>query len=180
MRNLVNILDLTVEEIDDLIKTACDVIDNPELYTNSCRGKILGIEPFDFSEAVDFQTAYLSGYLADKYDVSEEKSVPRANERIRVSTAAAFDSTVHGYTTVTPQHTSIHLHGGKAKYALYPVWVLNTTWDGKQYTFAMNGQTGKLVGDLPMDKSLYAKWLFGIAGVCGAVAMGLSWLIWLL
>ena len=42
MRNLVNILDLSVEEIDELIKTASDIIDNPELYTNSCRGKILG------------------------------------------------------------------------------------------------------------------------------------------
>ena len=138
------------------------------------------IEPFNFSDAVDFQTAYLSGFFADKYDVSEEKSIPRANERIRTSTAAMFASTVHGYTTVTPQHTSIHLHGGKAKYALYPVWLLNTTWDGKKYTFAMNGQTGKFVGDLPMDKGLYAKWLFGIAGVCGAVGMALSWLIWLL
>jgi hypothetical protein len=43
----------------------------------------------------------------------------------------------------------------------------------------MNGQTGKLVGDLPMDKGLYAKWLFGIAGVCSAVVMGLSWLLWM-
>jgi aspartate carbamoyltransferase catalytic subunit len=42
MRNLVNILDLTTEEIDELIKTASDIMENPELYTNSCRGKILG------------------------------------------------------------------------------------------------------------------------------------------
>ena len=42
MRNLVNILDLTTEEIDELIKVASDILDNPELYTNSCRGKILG------------------------------------------------------------------------------------------------------------------------------------------
>ena len=42
MRNLVNILDLSTEEIDELIKTASDIMENPELYTNSCRGKILG------------------------------------------------------------------------------------------------------------------------------------------
>lgn len=32
------------------------------------------IEPFKISESVDFQTAYLSGYLADKYDVSEKRA----------------------------------------------------------------------------------------------------------
>ena len=138
------------------------------------------IEPFDFSEAVDFQTAYLSGFFADKYDVDSEQSVSRANERIRKSTEEAFAATVRGYTTVVPEHTNIRLNNARAKYALYPVWILNTQWEGKQYTFAMNGQTGKFVGNLPMDKRAYMKWLFGIAGVCGAVGTALSYLIWLL
>ena len=112
------------------------------------------IEPFVFSEAVDFQTAYLAGYLADKYDVDAEQSIGRANERIKQSTADAFAATVHGYTTVMPESVSVRLQNGQAKYALYPVWLLNTTWNGQKYTFAMNGQTGKLVGDLPMDKGM--------------------------
>ena len=138
------------------------------------------IEPFRFEDAVDFETAYLSGFFADKYDVDSEQSVSRANERIRKSTSDAFAATVQGYSSVVPEHTNIRLKNAQAKYALYPVWILNTTWDGKQYTFAMNGQTGKFVGDLPMDKRAYMKWLFGIAGVCGAVGMAVSYLMWLL
>lgn len=138
------------------------------------------IEPFDFSDAVDFQTAYLAGYLADKYDVSAEQSIERANERIRTSSADAFASTVQGYASVIPESTSIRLRDGHTKYALYPVWLLNTTWNGKKYTFAMNGQTGKMVGDLPVDKSAYRKWLWGLTGVIGAAAFALSYLIWLL
>ena len=138
------------------------------------------IEPYRFEDAVDFETAYLSGFFADKYDVDSEQSVSRANERIRKSTEDAFAATVHGYSSVTTEHSNIRLKNGKAKYALYPVWILNTTWEGKQYTFAMNGQTGKFVGDLPMDKRAYMKWLFGIAGVCGAVGMAVSYLMWLL
>jgi len=42
MRNLVNILDLTTEEIDELVKTADDIMKNPEMYSDACRGKILG------------------------------------------------------------------------------------------------------------------------------------------
>lgn len=120
------------------------------------------IEPFNFNEAVDFDTAYLSGYLADRYDITANQSIERANQRVKKSTENAFASTVNGYSTVIPEHSNIKTANGKAKYALYPVWILNTSWNGNKYTFAMNGQTGKFAGDLPMDKGLYYKWLFGV------------------
>ena len=138
------------------------------------------IEPYKIAEAVDFQTAYLAGYLADKYDVDSESSVERANERIKQSTQEAFRSSVHGYDTVDPIATSISLENGSAKYALYPVWILNTQWNGKKYTFAMNGQTGKLVGDLPLDKGAYRKWKFGLTVLIGAVAFAVQYLLWML
>lgn len=138
------------------------------------------IEPFDFSQAVDFQTAYLAGYVADKYDVDAETSIGRANERIKKSTEDAFASTVDGYTTVTPVMSSINLENGTSKYALFPVWLLNTDWNGQKYTFAMNGQTGKLVGNLPLDKGAYKRWLFGLTGVISAVCLGISYLLWLI
>lgn len=127
------------------------------------------VEPFNIGEAVDFQTAYLAGYLADKYDVTAEQSIDRANERIKYSTEEVFASTVTGYDSVTPESSSINLSNGKAKYALYPVWLLNTTWKGEKYTFAMNGQTGKFVGNLPVDKSAAAKWFAGITVGASAV-----------
>ena len=138
------------------------------------------IEPFDFSKSVDFQTAYLAGYLADKYDVDAEQSIERANQRVRKSTEEAFAATAAGYTSVIPDFSSVRLREGKTRYALYPVWLLNTRWNGKTYTFAMNGQTGKLVGDLPMDKAAYKKWLFGIMAAVTAGIYALSYLLWLL
>ena len=142
--------------------------------------KTLHRKNYDFTGAVDFQTAYLAGFLADKYDVDSEQSIERANERIKKSTENAFASTVQGYSTVIPESTSIRLQNGKAKYALYPVWLLNTTWNGQRYTFAMNGQTGKFVGDLPLDKGAYTKWLFGLTSLIGAAVFAVSYLLWLL
>ena len=127
------------------------------------------IEPFDFTDAVDFRTAYLSGYLADRYDVDAEKSIERANERIKRSTEEVFEGTVRGYASVVPESKSIRLSGGKAKYALYPVWLLNTAYENQKYTFAMNGQTGKFVGNLPVDKKKY--WLFFGAGTAVITAV---------
>ena len=109
------------------------------------------IEPFKISESVDFQTAYLSGYLADKYDVSVEDSRERADTRCAGSLLSALERTVSGYTTCNETSRDIHLKRGKVHYALLPVWILNTRWEGKDFLFAMNGQTGKLVGNLPVS-----------------------------
>lgn len=130
------------------------------------------IEPYDLSQAVDFQTAYLAGYLADKYDVGASESVERANQRIKTSTEQVFASTVQGYASVRTESSSIKLYNGTAKYALYPVWLLNTKWEDNIYTFAMNGQTGKFVGDLPMDKKARNKWFLLIALIGAAVVFG--------
>ena len=138
------------------------------------------IEPFDFKEAVDFQTAYLAGYFADKYDVTAEECEGRANERIRHSTEDAFRDTVRGYSSVVPENTSIRLHNGTTKYALYPVWILQTKWKGDNYIFAMNGQTGKFVGNLPTDKSAFARWFLGTTGIVGVIAYIILYLIWAL
>ena len=125
------------------------------------------IEPFDLSKAVDFQTAYLAGYLADKYDVLAEDGKVRANDRIRTSVCQALDQTVLGYTTVTPVGSSVKLENGRVRYALYPVWLLITRYKGKNYLFAMNGQSGKFVGNLPIDWGRFFAYWGGIAGVVG-------------
>lgn len=130
------------------------------------------IEPFDFSEALPFHGEYLSGFFADKYDVTKEECSCRANERIKVTTENAFRSTVQGYSSVETLDSRIVLSGGKIRYALLPVWILNVIWNDKKYIFAMNGQTGKFVGDLPLDKKEYIK-RFIIAALGGAAASGI-------
>ena len=135
------------------------------------------IEPFDFGEAVSFQTAYLSGFLADKYDVSKEVSLSRATERLKNSADAALSSTVDGYVTVTTKTSHVNTRNGKSKYALFPVWLLNTSYRGKKYTFAMNGQTGKFIGNLPASNGKFAALFGGVAAGVAAVVfvLGVVW-----
>lgn len=136
------------------------------------------IEPFDFSEAVDFQTAYLAGYLADRYDVSAEESIDSVEDRAKTSTARVFENTVKGYDTLRIEDSSIQLYrNSEAMYVLYPVWFLNTTWNKKRYTFAMNGQTGKFVGDLPLDKGAYWKYFILFSIIAAIVLYIIVWLI---
>lgn len=121
------------------------------------------IEPFRYADIRPFSFGYLPGFLADKYDVDAKTSSRRVNERIRASTVEAFTATVAGYATLTPQYTDIRLKQGEVKYALLPVWLLSTKWKGKNFLFAMNGQTGKLIGDLPVSWKKFWAYFFGIS-----------------
>ena len=127
------------------------------------------IEPYDYNDIKPFSTAFLPGFLADKYDEDAETCSKRANERIIASTEAAFRKTITGYTTVTKEYSNINLKKGDVKYALMPVWLLSTTWKEKNFLFAMNGQTGKLIGDLPVDMGKFWMWFFMIAAPIAAV-----------
>lgn len=111
------------------------------------------IEPFDYSALVPFSASYLTGYLADKYDVDAEAAVPRADERVETSAVGVLQDTVTGYDNVAVKEQFIAKEGGKVAYAMAPVWILTTKYAGKAYTFMMNGQTGKMVGSLPYDKN---------------------------
>ncbi len=136
------------------------------------------VEPFNVGDAVDFSAGYLAGFAADKYDVSAQDSMPRAAERMKRSTEREFKKTVHGYATVALEHSSIRLLNSDAKYALYPIWILNTSWKDKKYTFAVNGQTGKIAGDLPLDIKAWLKWFFGIGAAVGALLLAICYVIW--
>ncbi|MDO4487697.1 MAG: hypothetical protein Q4B67_01205 [Eubacteriales bacterium] len=137
------------------------------------------LEPFDMSEAVDFKTAYLAGYFADKYDVSKEATLPRINQRVKTSTETAFKGTVtFPYATLTNAGSYIELTKGSARYALLPVWLLNTTWNGQKFTFAMNGQTGKFVGNLPADKGLCVTFWLTRFLICVPAAALIAYFIW--
>lgn len=135
------------------------------------------IEPFDYSGLVPFNMAYLSGYIGDKYDVDIEASKPRANTRIKTSVVNAFNSSVTGYSSVTPIFTNLNLEHGTTHYALLPVWMLNSNYQGKNYAFAMNGQTGKFIGELPYSKGRFWGWFLGLSGILAAVSFGLSLLL---
>ena len=135
------------------------------------------IEPYDYSEMVPFNQAYLSGFVANKPDVDVKESLPRANERVINSTVSAFMQTVGGYASVTPKSRSVQAKEGLIKYAMLPVWLLTTRYNNEIYTFAMNGQTGKLVGTLPVDEGKYKRQMYKIGGIIAAIAIVLTALI---
>ena len=134
------------------------------------------IEPFDFDALVDFDTMYLTGFLADKYDVEAESGHDRVRERVKHSMDELIAPTLLGYATAIPSTKNVHVAQGKSKYVLLPVWMLHTRYRDKTYVFAMNGQTGKMTGTFPICPKRSWAWFGGITAAVTAVASLLMWL----
>ncbi len=124
-----------------------------------------GLEPYDYNELKPFDSMYMAGYFADKFDVSVHESSTRANTRAENSLEDALRSSAVGYTSVNLKKKSIQVHGEDINYVLLPVWILNTKYNGKMYKFAINGQTGLVSGELPIDKGKLLLWRIGIVAV---------------
>lgn len=121
------------------------------------------LEPFPYDRLKEFKTPYLAGFLAEKYDYTDDELTERAKGKIANYIESYLSSTFAGYHSVSYQQKSIHTNKTNSQYVLLPVWMLNYDYQGKQYLFAMNGQTGKIVGKPPLSSKKIAAWFAGIA-----------------
>ncbi|MBQ2785591.1 MAG: hypothetical protein IJF02_03715 [Oscillospiraceae bacterium] len=126
------------------------------------------IEPFDYTQMVDFETVYLSGYLADKYDVEHTAGKERIRQRVGSTLDDQIRASMIGYVTTIPLQMQLNIEHSKAKYVLLPVWMLHSRYKDKTYVFAMNGQSGKMTGTFPICPKRSAAWF---AGICAGVAV---------
>lgn len=110
------------------------------------------IEPFDYSKMQEFDTSYLSGYLSEKYDVKMTDAYKNVLERIKDDSKEYLRKDIKGYSTTIVKNSNNNVVLNNNKYVLLPVWVLNINYKGKIYHFAMNGESSKLVGEIPVSK----------------------------
>lgn len=123
------------------------------------------LEPFNYSELKEFQMPYLSGFFAEKYNYTSEELASRIENRIRDYIRSEARGTIQGYATTSITSERLNLSRKHAKYVLFPAWILNYRYKGKQYLFTINGQTGKMVGDLPISIGKGFGWFGGITTV---------------
>ena len=139
-------------------------LDVPVAGTTKVTDKLTeSIEPFDYTKSVAFSPAYLTGFMTNKYDVEAQDANPRALERMKDSTEEVLRNSISGYDTVSTINTSIQPAFGELEYVFLPMWLMNVDFQGKNYNYAMNGQTGKFVGTFPVSERKYWVGLIGIA-----------------
>lgn len=110
------------------------------------------IEPFDYSQLTSFSMEYLSGFLAEKYDVDENTCKLVMQKRVETFASQRLRETISGYSSFTESHSDALFTDLESAYALFPVYILVNRYKEKDHVFLVNGQTGKVVGNTPIDR----------------------------
>lgn len=109
------------------------------------------IEPFDYSKLAEFNPAYMAGYYAEEYNESDKVTRARATDRAKQTMRAQMEQEAGAFAVKQLRSYDEDLSQVTAKYAMLPVWLLNVTYKEKEYLYAINGETGKIVGKLPIS-----------------------------
>lgn len=135
------------------------------------------LEPYDYSQLKNFNIPYLAGYISEKYNYDDKQLFPRAKSKIEQYVESYIRTTISQYTTISYKNKNIDTKQKHAYYTLLPVWMLCYHYNRSEYTFAMNGQTGKVVGKPPISPKKIAAWFTGIGATVFIVLEIASWII---
>lgn len=139
------------------------------------------LEPYDYKDLKSFNMAYLTGFLAEKYHFTDEELLPRAKEKVHQYVQSFIQSTIKGYSSVSKKRENINTKQKKGYYVLFPIWMVYYDHDKQEHTFAMNGQTGKVVGKPPISIGKVFTWYTGVSAslfMVIKVAAGLIGGVW--
>jgi len=110
------------------------------------------IEPYNYKDLTDFSMQYMTGFLAEMYDVEKEESEKVMKERVNNFIEERLRGTVTAYTSYIPTSSNVELKEISTTYCLLPIYLLVNEFNGKKHKFIVNGQTGKVVGETPISK----------------------------
>ncbi|MGM0123576.1 hypothetical protein IGI37_000948 [Enterococcus sp. AZ194] len=140
------------------------------LSKNTQQKMVEQVQPFPLDKAVDFKSQYLAGFQAEKRDIEYGAIRDSVRNELEDYSEDLLRETASGYATLTGVNTDIAINEENNHYVLLPVWLVTYRGDsqGKTYYYAMNGQTGKVSGVLPMS---YKRLGLATAGLFGLLTI---------
>ncbi|MGP1439186.1 MAG: hypothetical protein ACTTJ3_00405 [Treponema sp.] len=125
-------------------------------FTKIDKNLINGITPYDEKEEKDFSKGYLAGFFSEQYDIKKEDMEPLIKYRAEDYTKSLISASINYSGGVEGEKDNTSYVVKNYSYVLLPSWVLTYLYKGKTYVFAVNGQTGKSSGELPLNKGKLA------------------------
>ena len=133
--------------------------------------RMQSIEPFDYSQLKPFALQYLSGHYADSYDMTPEAAVPLGQRRMDDAVKDKVRGMCTGYSALRTRRLDVYRRDEAMDYAMLPVWTFVYKYKDKDYSFALNGQSGKINGKLPVSAARVLAWLAASLAFGAGVAM---------
>ena len=143
---------------------------------DSDRNLIDSVMPFRMEETQPFSMQYLQGFVAQRRDIESAEVSEELRQKARAYAQQSLRNSVTGYTSVTVEKSDFRPITESWQYVLLPVWVLTYRGgNGKNYYYAMNGQTGETRGILPVDNGKLFRTSSIVAAVLFAAALAVQW-----
>lgn len=120
------------------------------------------IRPSDYSKPTDFAPGYLSDFTTNRYGVDSDQANPRVSNRMKHTISEIMRQSVVGFTSAKEASYQIKSAYGDLEYVFLPVWLMNITWNDKNYQYAMNGQASEFVGTFPVFWTKFRGGFFGL------------------
>ena len=143
-------------------------------YSEEDKRMLEGILPYPSDALLSFSMPYLSGFSAKKRTIERENISAEVKQRMSDYASRIMQSTMNGYATVDMQSCNVNIKKSHWEYSLFPIWILtyksNKSKKNRVYTYAMNGHTGKVYGELPISKAKIAALFSSICAAATAIA----------
>lgn len=135
------------------------------------------MEPYEYQALCNFEEKYMSGYEGEIVNFDEQEEESRAKEKVKRDSESILNDSITGYTTNVTVSKSIDLMSRKTYFALMPVWVYKYNFQGKDYLYYVNGQTGKVIGKTPTDRKKALLYSGTVAVMAGMICQCISWIL---
>lgn len=109
------------------------------------------MEPYDYKQMILFEPRYMSGFYAEKYNMNAAELESRARTKMTKDADVLTKAQVSGYSSVRQLRNDVRVKDDRQTYGLLPVWKYLYRYQDKEYPFYVNGQTGKIVGIVPIS-----------------------------
>ena len=136
------------------------------------------LEPFYMNALVDYNPAYITGFQAEKTDEAAESLDMKAENRVIMQSNKVVNNHVRPYRQTGGYLVSDFTKKCDPEYALFPIWFVNTNFNNKKYSYAINGQTGKVVGEVPISKPKFYTLMSILTSIAVVLTLfiGILWL----
>ncbi len=137
----------------DIVEGNCNFLQVCQDASKSVEDELsYALEPYDLTELKDFEPGYLSGFYADRFDLSGRQLTNTVMRKCKQMFNDELKTKCKG-TVIDLKNCPPSCEIIKAEYAFMPVWFMTFRYNNKPYTMMVNGQNGKVVGTAPFHKN---------------------------
>lgn len=139
-------------------KGDCEIQNISKLaYSKIDESLIDSITPYMFEDLKDFKNYYLNGFFSETYDKTFDQLKNDLDKDAKSYAKNAVRNDLSEYTSYSLSEETYDIIDYSKNYLLLPAWILTYDYLGKKYVYAINGQSGKAYGNLPIDNKLLIK-----------------------